>query len=191
MIGCCGCRPFLRLAGGANGWSEQDLQDAKSALDPDISVKVLDRIRKDNTMRVQEAARHLGISARMLRHYESEGLIAPRRSANGYRRFSATELARAGWVRDLIACGFSTRELRGLVSALDNDPQKPGLNCSQVMRDKLGQIDRLVAALNQRRNALSLRLAAWEPADLERQGDPVGEGIEHPGPALSGAGALR
>jgi len=142
-------------------------------------------------MRIQEVARHLGISARMLRHYEIEGLIAPRRSTNGYRDFSAQELAQAEWVRDLIASGFSTRELRGLVSALDDGPPKPGLNCSLVMRNKLDQIDRLVAALNRQRNALSQRLTAWEHAGLKRQGYPDDEDIEYPGATLSGAGEPR
>ncbi|WP_456749384.1 MerR family DNA-binding transcriptional regulator [Bradyrhizobium sp. USDA 4341] len=31
-------------------------------------------------MRIQEAARHLNVSARVLRHYEAEGLIEPRRT---------------------------------------------------------------------------------------------------------------
>ena len=113
-------------------------------------------------MRIQEAATRLGISARMLRHYENEGLIVPRRAANGYRSYTTDDLLQAEWVRDLIACGISTRELYGLVSALEDSSQQPGLNCSLIMRDKLKQIDRLVEALNSRREALSIRLGAWE-----------------------------
>ena len=113
-------------------------------------------------MQTKEAATRLGISARMLRHYETEGLIVPHRAANGYRSYTPVDLLQAEWVRDLIACGFSTRELYGLVSALEDSSQQPGLNCSLIMRDKLKQIDRLVEALNSRREALSIRLGAWE-----------------------------
>ena len=113
-------------------------------------------------MRIQEAATRLGISARMLRHYENEGLIVPRRAANGYRSYTTDDLLQAEWARDLIACGFSARELCELVSALEDSSQQPGLNCSLVMRGKLNQIDRLVETLKSRRAALSARLGAWE-----------------------------
>ncbi len=109
-------------------------------------------------MRIQEAARHLGVSARALRHYEAAGLIVPRRTPNGYRSYAASELERAAWVRDLIASGFSTRELRNLLSALDDGRRGARVSCSTVMQDKLDQIDRAMAALRMRRRALSRRL---------------------------------
>jgi DNA-binding transcriptional MerR regulator len=110
-------------------------------------------------MRIQQAARHLGVSARTLRHYEAARLIAPRRTTNGYRSFAAPEIERAAWVRDLIAAGFSTRELRNLVRALEDGRRKAGVSCAAVMQDKLGQIDRAIATLRNRRRALSRRLA--------------------------------
>lgn len=110
-------------------------------------------------MRIQEAARHLGVSVRVLRHYETAGLIVPRRISNGYRSYSAAEIERAAWVRDLIASGFSTRELRNLLSALEDGRRGARVSCSAVMQEKLDQIDRAIAALRQRRRALSRRLA--------------------------------
>jgi DNA-binding transcriptional MerR regulator len=109
-------------------------------------------------MRIQEAARHLGVSARVLRHYEAAGLIEPQRISNGYRSYSAAEIERAAWVRDLIASGFSTRELRNLLSALEGGRRGARVNCSAVMQQKLEQIDRAIAVLRQRRRALSRRL---------------------------------
>ena len=109
-------------------------------------------------MRIQEAARHLGVSARALRHYEAAGLIAPRRTSNGYRSYAAPEIERAAWVRDLIASGFSTRELRNLLTALEDGKRSARVSCSAVMQDKLDQIDRAIAALRKRRRALALRL---------------------------------
>jgi len=112
-------------------------------------------------MRIQEAARYLGVSARSLRHYESEGLIEPRRAANGYRTYAPPEVERAAWVRDLIAAGFSTRELRNLLAALEDGPRKAAVDCSVVMQGKLNQIDHAVAALRKRRQALARRLTEW------------------------------
>jgi MerR family copper efflux transcriptional regulator len=111
---------------------------------------------------IQQAAKRIGVSSRMLRHYESEGLITPTRSKNGYRTFSDQEIQQAAWIRDLIGSGFSTRELRKIVSDFDNNPLNREPNCSIIMREKLEQIDRLIATLQDRRSALSLRLAAWE-----------------------------
>lgn len=152
-------------------------------LDPNISVKVVDIIQEIEAVRIQETAKRLGISARMLRHYETEGLIVPRRSANGYRQYTLAELEQAGWVRDFIACGFSTRELRQLVSALDDSAQGPELNCSVLMREKLDQIDRLVGVLTARRRALSSRLSAWERDGVEQHKDIPDEETGHAGAA--------
>lgn len=110
-------------------------------------------------MKIQEAARYLGVSARALRHYEAAGLVVPRRTSNGYRSYAASEIERAAWVRDLIASGFSTRELRNLLSALDDGQQRARVSCSAVMQGKLDQIDRAIATLRIRRRALSRRLA--------------------------------
>ena len=41
---------------------------------------------------VGEAARRSGWSARMLRYLERSGLVVPRRSASGYRRYGLREL---------------------------------------------------------------------------------------------------
>ncbi|NEV00514.1 MerR family transcriptional regulator [Bradyrhizobium sp. UFLA 03-164] len=112
-------------------------------------------------MRIQEAADRLGVSTRVLRHYEHEGLIVPRRTPNGYRSYSAPEVDRAAWVRDLIGSGFSTREIRNLIAALEDGTSRLGVNCSAVMKDKLERIDRAIETLRRRRRTLSRRLSDW------------------------------
>ncbi len=57
-------------------------------------------------MQIKEAAERLGITERMLRHYEKSGLMEARRSENGYRSYSAADLRRAARIRDFIATGF-------------------------------------------------------------------------------------
>ncbi|WP_430641816.1 MerR family DNA-binding protein [Bradyrhizobium macuxiense] len=57
-----------------------------------------------------------------------------------------------------MASGFSTRELRNLLTALDDGRRSARVNCSAVMQDKLDQIDRAIATLRKRRRALALRL---------------------------------
>jgi DNA-binding transcriptional MerR regulator len=110
-------------------------------------------------MQAKEAAERLGISQRMLRHYEKEGLLEVSRSDNGYRHYSETDLRRAGRIRDFIATGFSTREVRAMSNCLSDEgaagPCEDGID---RLAEKLEHIDRLRADLDERRNALVERI---------------------------------
>ena len=53
-------------------------------------------------MTIGAAARQTGWSPRMLRYLERAGLVEPRRSASGYRRYGLTELNRLRSLRDLL-----------------------------------------------------------------------------------------
>ncbi|WP_165191685.1 MerR family transcriptional regulator [Caulobacter soli] len=134
-------------------------------------------------MKIQEAADHLGVSTRTLRHYEAEGLIAPRRAANGYRTYSPPEIEKAEWVRDFIASGFSTRELRKLLAALEDGSGAPPVDCAILMRRKLEQIDRIMAALGERRDALAGRLERWEQEPSPHAKTPAPDIIDNQRPA--------
>ena len=52
---------------------------------------------------INEAARTTGWSARMLRYVEQTGLVAPARSASGYRLYGAAELQRLRTLKELLA----------------------------------------------------------------------------------------
>lgn len=73
-------------------------------------------------MQISDISRRLGVSPRVIRHYEVAGLLRPGRSENGYRRFSKADIRRAEWIRDLIGAGFSTREIRNLTACIEDGP---------------------------------------------------------------------
>ena len=54
-----------------------------------------------------EAAKRLGVSAKALRLYEQRGLIAPIRSAAGWRSYGPDEVARAAEIVALRMLGLS------------------------------------------------------------------------------------
>ncbi|WP_091076970.1 MerR family transcriptional regulator [Microlunatus sagamiharensis] len=59
-------------------------------------------------MRSSELARLAGVSIRTLRHYHQIGLLPePRRSANGYRDYTASDLVRVLRTRRLVGLGVS------------------------------------------------------------------------------------
>ena len=112
-------------------------------------------------MQIKEAAERLGISERMLRHYEKAELMDARRSKNGYRSYSEADLRRAGRIRDLIATGFSTREVRAMVACLSDEGAGPCEGGIPQLLEKLEHIDRLRADLDARREAVLGRLAMF------------------------------
>ncbi|MEP2717916.1 MerR family transcriptional regulator [Pseudophaeobacter sp.] len=113
-------------------------------------------------MQSKEAADRLKITQRMLRHYEKEGLMEVGRTVNGYRSYSAADLRRAGRIRDFIATGFSTREIRAMSACLSDEGSGPCEGGVEKLREKLEHIDRLRAELDEKRSAVIDRLATLQ-----------------------------
>jgi DNA-binding transcriptional MerR regulator len=67
-----------------------------------------------------EAAKRLGVSAKALRLYEERGLLAPIRTAAGWRAYGPNEMARAAEIVELRALGLSLREV---ARVLEGDAQ--------------------------------------------------------------------
>jgi len=72
-------------------------------------------------MNIGEAARQSGVSAKMLRHYESLGLLPQvQRSDSGYRQYSAAEVHTLRFIKRSRELGFSMAEIAELVSLWQN-----------------------------------------------------------------------
>jgi DNA-binding transcriptional MerR regulator len=56
-----------------------------------------------DALTIHEAAQTTGWSARMLRYVERTGLLAPARSASGYRLYGPAELQRLRTLKELLA----------------------------------------------------------------------------------------
>jgi DNA-binding transcriptional MerR regulator len=92
-----------------------------------------------------EAAKRLGVSAKALRLYEQRGLVAPIRTAAGWRAYGPDEMDRAAEISALRALGFS---LAQVVRVLKGDPQglEPTLAAHQATLE--GRIRHLVGAVD-------------------------------------------
>lgn len=74
-------------------------------------------------MLIGEVSRRSGVSVRMLRHYESIGLVVPSdRTAGGYRRYSEQDIRRIFEVESLRSLGLSLREAGRALSDPDFSP---------------------------------------------------------------------
>jgi DNA-binding transcriptional MerR regulator len=118
-------------------------------------------------MRIGELADQAGTSARMIRYYESQGLLRVRRSPNGYRDYDAVDLKVVREIRSLQEIGFTLEETRPFVDCLQagNDS---GMVCAasvDAYRRKLEDLDGCIARLTALRSRLRHELAVVEPGD--------------------------
>jgi DNA-binding transcriptional MerR regulator len=79
-----------------------------------------------------EAAIRLGVSAKALRLYEQRGLLAPLRTAAGWRTYGPDEMARATEIVALRALGLSLNQVAGVLEG-DAQSLEPALSAHQSM----------------------------------------------------------
>ncbi len=72
-------------------------------------------------MNIGEAAKASGVNAKLIRHYESIGIIPKAsRSDSGYRIYSEAEVNILAFVKRARSLGFSMKEIKKLVSLWRN-----------------------------------------------------------------------
>jgi MerR family copper efflux transcriptional regulator len=70
---------------------------------------------------IGEAARRSGVSAKMLRHYESLGLLGQvNRTDSGYRQYTAADVHTLRFIKRCRELGFSMAEIAELVNLWQN-----------------------------------------------------------------------
>ncbi|MGW3496670.1 MerR family transcriptional regulator [Streptomyces sp. NPDC001020] len=71
-------------------------------------------------MRIGELARLTETPPRLLRYYEQQGLITPRRETNGYRDYDDYLVDRVLQIRGLLDAGLPTRIIKQILPCLDS-----------------------------------------------------------------------
>ncbi|BDH57817.1 MerR family transcriptional regulator [Tsukamurella sp. PLM1] len=118
-------------------------------------------------MRIGEVATRSGVSARMLRHYDSLGLVRPSgRSFGGYREYSEHDIRRIFHVESLRSLGLSLKEIR---RALDDPSFAPDRLVADMIARSRERIRRETELLERLR-----QVAATGPTDWEQVLDVVG-----------------
>jgi Cu(I)-responsive transcriptional regulator len=106
-------------------------------------------------MQIGEAARLTGVSAKMIRHYESIGLIpsADRRESN-YRDYGHHDLHRLGFIRRARDLGFSIDEIRDLLR-LWGDQARSSADVKALTLGHITELDRKITLLTEMRDTLT------------------------------------
>lgn len=122
-------------------------------------------------MKISEASRVSGVSARSLRHYEQEGLIVPGRCSNGFRDYCQSTVDRVLVIRSLLESGLPVRLIRELLPSLA-DERDVGMDVDGVCEEFLHEVrsyrDRLaarIAVLSDQQAALDAYLREAGGAD--------------------------
>ncbi len=118
-------------------------------------------------MKIGQAARHTGLSAKAIRHYESLGLVSSRRLDNGYRDYGAAQIRQLNLLAQARQVGFSLEECRELLDFLADNDRRSAHVKAQV-EDKIEELDKQMEHLQQMRRllvALAARCAGDESAD--------------------------
>lgn len=122
-------------------------------------------------MRIGELAERAGTTTRTLRYYESRGLLAARRTENGYRTYNEDDLRLLRQIRTLQDFGFELEETRPFVECL-RAGHPAGDSCPaslDVYRRKLDELDALVEQLQAVRGQVAAQLLR---AEAELPGGP-------------------
>jgi DNA-binding transcriptional MerR regulator len=108
-------------------------------------------------LRIQEAARSVGLTPRAIRHYEEMGLLRPGRSEGSYRLYEPADLDRLRTIRSLRDdAGFSVTDIAEL---LDDDDHRDRakekwrstadpLEQRRIAIERLSRLDRRLSLLD-------------------------------------------
>ncbi|RZJ08030.1 MAG: Cu(I)-responsive transcriptional regulator [Rubrivivax sp.] len=99
------------------------------------------------SMNIGEAAKASGVSAKMIRHYESVGLFPEAaRTESGYRQYTAKEVATLRFVRQSRDLGFSIDQIRELLGLWQNR-RRPSRQVRALAQAHIAELDAKLSEL--------------------------------------------
>ncbi|MGJ4944917.1 MerR family transcriptional regulator [Bradyrhizobium sp. HKCCYLS1011] len=113
-------------------------------------------------MKIGELSRRTGISVRMLRYYEEEGLLSPQRTDAGYRDYGPAEEEVVRRIKVLGSAGMTLETIRQLLPCVQNTRPDftPCNELRRILAQQVGLIDDRIDMLTQSRTILARFLSS-------------------------------
>jgi MerR family copper efflux transcriptional regulator len=106
-------------------------------------------------MNIGEAAAASGVSAKMIRHYESINLIKEsRRSESGYRKYSENDLHTLRFIKRARTLGFSLDQIRNLLSLWQHS-ERASADVKAIAQAHVEDLNKRILELTEMRDTLS------------------------------------
>ena len=106
------------------------------------------------SMNIGDAAKASGVSAKMIRHYESIGLIGEaQRTDGGYRVYGERDVQVLQFIHRGRELGFSLEQIRTLL-ALWQDKHRASKDVRAMARKHIAELDRKIADMQAMRRTL-------------------------------------
>jgi len=104
---------------------------------------------------IGSAAKQCGVSAKMIRYYESLGLLGKvRRTDSGYRQYSQAEVHVLRFIKRARDLGFSMAEIAELVS-LWNNRRRTSASVKRIAQKHADELSQRIAALQEMQRTLT------------------------------------
>ena len=137
---------------------------------------------------IGEAARRAGVSARMVRHYDSRGLVAGvARTDSCYRQYTAADVHGLRFIRRARDLGFSMEEIAGLL-ALWQDRSRASSQVKRIAEAHIEDLNERIAAMQAMQRSLQTLVSCChgdERPDCPILDDLAGEPAAAMAPARS------
>jgi len=104
---------------------------------------------------IGEVAERTGVSVSALRFYETEGMVAPTRSAGGQRRFPRDALRRIAFIRVAQRVGLTLDEIRTALATLPDQRTPTAADWARLSRAWKAHLDERIHLLEGLRDELS------------------------------------
>ncbi len=122
---------------------------------PDASTRMTSSAEAAAPVNIGSAAEQCGVSAKMIRYYESLGLLGKvRRTDSGYRQYSQAEVHVLRFIKRARDLGFSMAEIAELVS-LWNNRRRTSASVKRIAQKHADELAQRVAALQEMQRTLS------------------------------------
>jgi DNA-binding transcriptional MerR regulator len=104
-------------------------------------------------MRIGELSRLTGVSQRLLRYYEEQGLLRPFRHPSGYREYDHDDITWVRRIRTLLAAGLTTATIADVLPCTVDETDGLAAACPALLSDLHRERDRISKTIGELQTA--------------------------------------